>query len=98
MVEPTAVKSYEFLKTLLLGVIALSLVLLVIEVQKPKVIEVRCDDKTKYSNEPRMLVYRYYSDGSTDISVNKDYGCLTKLRKIDGTNYPYPAESTTTLP
>ena len=100
MADLTHDKTYRFLILLFMAVIALSSVLVVIELNSPKVIQVQCDDKTKATGRvlPVQVVYRYYSDGSFDAGVQNAL-CFTDLEKIDGKNYPYPRESTaTTLP
>jgi hypothetical protein len=101
MTELTHDKTYRFLMLLFMAVIALSSVLVVLELNSPKVIQVKCDDMTtpanKYTGQPvspAQVVYRYYSDGSFDARLENSYACFTPLEKRDGKNYP--RESTTT--
>lgn len=88
-------KTYRFLMLLFLAVIALSSILIIIELQSPKVIEVRCTQANNETYGDFYQVISYYSDGSFNVEAQKG-ACYTGLQKYDGKNYPNPSESTAT--
>ncbi len=90
MTDLTHDKTYRFFMLLFMAVIALSSVLVVLELQKPRVVATLCEHKTGAVS----VVYLYYSDGSYSSPVNQSYSCETYFeKKTDGKNY-----SATTLP
>ena len=90
MTDLTASKYFRLLLLIFLAVIAMSLVLIVIELQSPKVIQTLCEHKKQADGETDLsVVYLYYSDGSFSGSVNPNYSCATDFEKYsDGKNYP----------
>ena len=95
MIDLTHDKTYRFLILLFLAVIAMSLVLVVVELDSPKVVQTLCEHKKQKDGVKAVsVVYLYYSDGSYSYTVNYDYSCGTYFeKKSDGMNYP-----ATTLP
>ena len=94
MADLTHDKTYRFLMLLFMAVIALSSVLVVLELHRARVVATLCEHKRKADGTTISVVYLYYSDGSYSYTVNHDYSCGTDFeKKSDGMNYP-----ATTLP
>lgn len=94
MADLTHDKTYRFLMLLFMVVIALSSVLIVIELQRPKVIEVRCTEVNNETYGDFYQVIRYYSDGSFNVDA-QNFACYTDLIKDDGKNYSRKSTITT---